>query len=251
MNFHPFLSVTRLFLSYMLLFGCILMLGGCTSREAVPRTLVGFSQGLLVLDLNAVKAHAILRLITEEESGDCPVLVGSITASMNGSPSMKSFSGAVDVDEGYRSCIAPYFDFSLESLKNTPQAPNGEFVLQDESHNMRLSVGNLEAERKLVRLTSVNELKPGGQMKFAWQPATDSVRDGTYRLLGQGNYFYSSDARVESAVLIADLPVQPWPIGAQLDFSGSALAPILKCEGVHACEPIRVLRSDKVDLPNL
>lgn len=228
----------------------ITTLGGC-GQQAVSRSLEELSLGSLWVTLDYAPDRVQVYLYREKGFYDCPVLTGHISATINGNPSIGGSLGGVIRKEEYETyCSGPYFEFPREPLKVTAGAPDGNFVLSDGSYTMRLSVKNLLAERKLLRLTAAADLKPGSQIKFTWQPATDSLLEGSYSISG-GSYFHHATARVETGMLIAELPTEPWPKGAELHSSGVGLVPIVKCEGVQTCDQIQILRSEHIELPSL
>lgn len=214
-------------------------------------SLEDLSKGKLSLRFNATPQVTLI-LAPEEGFPDCPVLTGNVAATLNGSPSTFRLSGEVREYEGnYRTCWYPAFVFDLDPLNGSPGAPDGEFVLQDGTYTMRFAVRNLMIERKLIRLTPDAAIKPGRQVRYHWQPATDSLLRGTCSVQGRGDYLPPCSAQAESGSLIVDLPAAPWPAGADYFASGYATAPVDRCEGVQKCELLEIILQDHIVLPTL
>lgn len=226
-------------------------LGGCgyPYREAVPMSLKELAGGHLWVILDSSVKSASLRIYPEEGFSDCPVLTGNVVATVNGVRSNLHSNGqASKQDEGYYLCEQPLFLF--DSLNGSTGSPDGEFVLDDGAYSMRLTIRNVLEERKLTRLTPTATLKPGGSMVFEWQPISDSLLSGRCQVNGAGNTSHRFPARIESGLLVADLPTDPWPAGANLQVSVNAMAPIVKCEGVRECKQNEMLLSDVILLPS-
>lgn len=235
------------------LLSCLGVLDACKYRE-VSRSLREFSNGSLSVGLDAMAPNSKAVFSLEPEAGfsDCAILDGTISATLNGQPPSFVSPGSVFLGtEGYRSCVKPSFTFLVDSLGPSPIAPDGEFVIEEGLYSIRITVSNLLAERKLSRITAPTSLKPGSEMRYFWEPGTDSSLRGTCTLEGHGDYFYSFDARIESDQLIAVLPTEPWPMGTVLYFDAFATAPIRRCEGIQTCEVYQIRRQDKVELPPL
>jgi hypothetical protein len=228
---------------------CLAILGGC-GRAAVQMTLEGFSKGTVYLDVNPSGYEVALYLFPEEGFPDCPVVGRNVIATLNGNSSFNSGRGGLDTRDGEPSCNLIAFGFTKESLLG-PGTPHGEIVLQDETHTIRFTVSNLAAERKLTLLTPVAGLKPGSQVRLSWEPVTDSVIEGNGGVNGRGLYSYTFLARVESEIIIAELPNEPWPAGAELYVNAFASTGVIKCEGIMKCQLLPIGKQQRIELPTL
>lgn len=214
---------------------CLLALTGC-SRKPVAVDLKALSSGFVGVSLDG-PSRVWWSLGPEKDSFDCPVIPAAVTATLNGRADIVASSpGSVEHYEGGGRCNDPYFLFSLDSIRASAGTLDGEFVVsQGTDYQIRVSVSNLAAERKMIRLTALETVKPGDEIRYEWQPSSDLMRRGEGGISGRDGYDPTFDVRIESHQLIGNLPTAAWPAGADFYFEGHAVAPITSCEGVKTC----------------
>ena len=220
-------------------------------------SLAEFANGSLTVILSGrfsgdPTTRAEISLWPQDGFADCPILSGNIRATLNGVPTPLLVNGGVYYGyEGGGSCHGIPFIAELEALQGSPGSPDGEFVLSDGRYTMKLTVRNLVISRTMTRVTSAPDLRPGGQMRFSWQPQADTLVRGSVSLAGVGRYSYSFDARIESNEFIVDLPAKPWPEGAVISVAGIAATSVARCEGIRTCRVTEIMQIDTIELPTL
>lgn len=239
-------------LSHSLILAAVLASGatGCQpTAEVIP--LAGFSKGSLSVEAYyPAEDHYGLTFEAKlfVQTDGCPVLPDNVNAWLNGSPITRITRGQVWLGESSHSCQP--IEFTSGALPLKPgESPAEELVISDGSYAIRLVVNDLRSPRSLTRLTPLAEFQPGAQVRYDWQPATDTLLNLDWHIDADSDRKATGQLRFDSGSYVTELPSQPWPAESRFEFLTSSKIPAARCEGVASCSVSSGLKEDNVPLP--
>jgi hypothetical protein len=171
----------------------------------------------------------------EDRRSSCGELAPDASVTLNGVLPFSRSAAQVVNTEGGEYCSGPSLGFLLEDLAKAPGAPDGELVIRDPTHTIRVTVKSLAVIRQVTLLTD-GALKPGSDATFRWDPPQDQSLRGELTVHDKiGKTLAIVPARAAGATLTVTLPSEGWPTGSTGDLVATA-APVLGvCEGVVKC----------------
>jgi len=210
-----------------------------------PASLSEFSTAQLSLE-EQVDGRIVVEL--PGAHGRCATLRGEAKATLNGRAMDLDFAGGeVDNGQGW-TCRPPRFSLAAAEAGDLSEA-DARVVVEDSTARLVLEAGNVFAQRGLVptRFDEDDSQMGRKSLAFRWIPQTDANRTASWRLVGHAGEAHFGEARVDSDVVLVELPEQAAE-RATLRMDGRASAPVLRCEGVASCSALVRASSGELEL---
>jgi hypothetical protein len=232
----------------LLLTGALLALAGCGRTEAVPASLADLEARTLQFSLTDVDSlerpsapgsHRFTLAFSSSER--CVRLVEGVSATFNGQPMRLEPGGVPDTGVGGREVCEPpraLFDFDPAQWEAGP-TEDGDVLLEDGNHRVRLVVRNAKARRHFSRQEGApGTLRRGQTHTFLWVPESDSLLDSTEASLIPRDGGTPAALPVEQQGTSVRVLVPAGTVEGTwlLRLSGTAAGEVLTCEGVAGCQ---------------
>lgn len=224
------------------------LLAGCGRTVAQPATLADLENRTLKFTLtdvdslerdSTVGAHRFTLVFSEDVA--CARLADGVTATLNGQAMKLEAGGVPDTGVGGREVCEPpraTFDFDPERWDAEP-TEDLRVILQDDTHSMVLVLGEAKAKRRFLRESgSPGTLRRGQTYTYVWLPETDVLQGPAKASLIHKNSGALAvlDVQQEGNVSRFTVPAETVEGEYILRMSSTAVAQVLSCEGVDACE---------------